>query len=123
MEAIGGFAFVGTEMYGSPTRVTVEVYDSEAPTVENAERSVEVSVDEDGPISILSWGEDVAEAVVDVPAGPLRLRGSWFGLSSTVGHPDYDSGGDAESPERVLFQVWPAPMDERVVLRPWPGAA
>ena len=123
LEAIGGFVCVSVEMYGSPTSVKVEVHDIEPPQIEDADRSVEVSVDGDGPLSILSWGDDEPATAVEVPVGPIRLRSSWFGLANTIGHPDYETGGQTESPERVLLQVWPAPIGATVVLRPWSGAA
>ena len=56
------------------------------PQVEDADRSEEVSVDGDGSLSILSWSTDEPEISVEAPAGPLRLRTSWFGLASTIGH-------------------------------------
>ena len=86
LESIGGFVCVCVEMYGSPTPVKVEVHDTQPPQVEDADRSVEVSVDGDGSLSILSWSTDEPEMSVEAPAGPLRLRTSWFGLASTIGH-------------------------------------
>ena len=107
LEAVEGFVCVSTEMYGSPTPVSIEIHDSEPVPVENADRSVEVSVDGDGPIAVLSWAEEEASTSIDTPDGPLRLRVSWFGLSETIGNPAREAGGEAESPERILLQVWP----------------
>jgi hypothetical protein len=107
LEAIDGFVYIGTEMYGSPTRVTVEVLDSEPPVAPRAERHADSRIDGSGPLAVLSWGETEPDLVVDVPAGTLRVRASWFGTEEAAKHPDWDLGGDDESPESVTLQVWP----------------
>ena len=72
LEAIGGFVYVGTSMYGHPTRARVEVHDAEPLDVAaDADRVTEVSLAGDGPLAILSWGANDPEATVDLPAGPL----------------------------------------------------
>ena len=70
LEGIGGFAYIGTEMYGSPTRVTVEVLDSEPSVLPRAERHAESRIEGSGPLAVFSWGETEPELVVDVPSLP-----------------------------------------------------
>lgn len=120
LEAIDGFVYVGTSMYGHPTDVRVEVHDAEPLDVPaDADQVVEVSLAGEGPLAILSWGANDPEATVGVPAGPLRLRASWFGLAAADAHPDNDLGGVEPSPERVLFELWPGPQSERRTIRRW----
>ncbi|MGH3665277.1 MAG: hypothetical protein ACRDU8_04165 [Egibacteraceae bacterium] len=119
LDAIGGFVYVGTEMYGSPTEVIVEVHDTEPPVAENADRVVDASVGGDGPLAVLSWGEQEPDVVIDVPGGTLRLRAAWSGLSEAQGHADQEVGGDERSPERVLLQVWAAAIRSPIVQRRW----
>jgi hypothetical protein len=108
LEAIGGFVYVGTAMYGSPTELAVRVHTSEPRPPESAERTAQVTVGGDGDLQILNWehGEDPV-AVVAVPVGPVVLRVGWSGTSAAVGHPDYEVGGDSLSPERLVLDVWP----------------
>jgi hypothetical protein len=88
LEAIEGFVYVGTAMYGNPTSVRVAVHDAEPePTSDEADRVVEVSVSGDGPLAIFSWASDEAEATVELPAGSCRLRASWFDVGAAETHP------------------------------------
>jgi len=120
LEAIGGFVYVGTTMYGSPTVVTVEVRDDPPALVHHdGDHVVEVSVAGEGLLALFSWGADHPEETVDPPPGPLRLRGSWTGMAAARADPDYEAGTDRRSPERVAFQVWAAPIAPRAVLRAW----
>jgi len=119
VEAIGGFVVVGTEMYGSPTEVVVEADDEEPPVPEHVDRSVEVSIAGNGPLAVLSWGDDDPVGIVELPAGPIRMRVNWRGLTDTLTHPDYDLGGDDPSPETVLLQLWPGADHPRLVQRGW----
>ena len=120
LEAIDGFVYVGTAMYGHPTDVRVELHDAEPLEVAaEADRVVEVSLAGEGALAILSWGANDPEATVELPAGPLRLRGNWFGLAAADAHPDNDLGGGEPSPERVLFQLWRAPETEARTIRRW----
>lgn len=48
--------------------------------------------------------------------GPLRLRAMWTGLVPGLAEGLPEEGN---SDERLLFQIWPAPADERRVLRWW----
>ena len=105
-EAIGGFVYVGTAMYGSPTRVTIDVTQQPPAVPSSAERSVDVLLGGAGGLAVLSWGDDDPVTVVDVPAGPLNLRVSWTGSDAASQHPDAEVGGDSLSPESVDIQVW-----------------
>ena len=81
LEAIDGFVYVGTSTYGHPTEVRVEVHDSDPPDVrEDADTVVEVSVSGEGRLGVFNW-EPLVEpvATIDVPIGPLRIRGTWLG--------------------------------------------
>jgi hypothetical protein len=117
LEGIDGFAYVGLEMYGSPTHMTIEVHDTGPPVPEDAEHVVEVSMTGAGPLGILDWGDDEPGTVVAVPEGPLRLRVSWLGIGAALQHPDRDLSGPDESPERLLVHLWPGPDGPRVVHR------
>ena len=120
LEAIGGFVYVGTSMYGHPTEVRTELHDSEPDAVaDDADHVAEVSVGGDAHLAILSWGDDDAEATIELRPGPHRLRASWFGLAAADAHPDNDVGGEEPSPERLLFQLWPAPEAEQRLVRRW----
>ena len=108
VEAVGGFVYVGTTMFGNPTTVVVEVGDSPPSEVTDADRCAEVTVEGDGQLAVFSWGEDDPVGVVEVPPGPLRLRVAWAGSSAAAAHPDADIGGDSLSDESIHIQVWPA---------------
>jgi len=109
VEAIGGFMYVGTTMYGSPTTVTVEVTETEPPTPSDADKCATVEVGGAGPLALLSWGDDEPVAIIDVPRGSLRCRVSWTGSEEASAHPDAEIGGQSPSPEALRIQVWPAP--------------
>jgi hypothetical protein len=74
-----------------------------------------------GPLGVLSWGETEPELIFDLPEGPLRLRASYSGLAAADAHPDNDVSGEELSPERIVLQLWPAPLDEPAVIRAWAG--
>jgi hypothetical protein len=122
IEAIDGFVYVGTSMYGHPTEVRVEAHDTPPAAPDDADHEVEVSLLGNGPLAILSWGDVDPVATIELPDGPVRLRASWFGLAAAVAHPDNDLGGEDPSPERLLFQAWPAVPAAPRVTRRW-GAA
>jgi len=107
VEAIGGFMYVGTTMYGSPTTVTVEVTDAEPPIPSEADRSATVEIGGEGPVALLSWGDNEPVAIVDVPEGSLRCRVSWTGSEEASAHADVEIGGRSPSPEAILIQLWP----------------
>ena len=108
VEAIGGFIYISTAMYGSPTQVLFEVSPSEPAEPGDAERSAVVAVEGDGPLALLNWGDDKPVATVDVPGGLLWCRVSWTGSVAASRHPDAEVGGTSLSPERVRIQAWPA---------------
>jgi hypothetical protein len=121
LEESGGFVHVGTSMYGNPVEVTLELHDGEPSPQEQADRVTEVSLSGSGPLGVLSWGETEPELVFELPDGPLRLRVSYSGLAAADAHPDNDVSGEELSPERILLQLWPAPLGEPAAIRVWPG--
>lgn len=116
LDAIDGFVYVGTTMFGNPTEVSVEVHESHPEPSDEADRVVEVPLAGSGSLAILSWGSSEPEATVELPEGPCRLRASWYGMADAEQHPDYDLGGADLSPERVLVEIWPAPDAPAAVL-------
>ena len=108
LEAVDGFMYVSTTMFGSPTRVTVRVHDEEPAIDAAAERTADTTVTGDGPIAVLNWDpSDPPVASIAVPQGRLSVRASWHGVSEARNHPDSEFGGDDTSPERVVLDVWP----------------
>ena len=120
LEESGGFVFVGTSMYGNPVEVTLELHDEEPSLGEQSDRVAEVSLSGSGPLGVLSWGETEPELVFELPDAPLRLRASYSGLAAADAHPDNDVSGEELSPERILLQLWPAPLEEPATIRAWP---
>jgi hypothetical protein len=109
LEAIDGFAFVGTTMYGSPTAFTARVY-ADAPGAPNvdADRVAEARLGGAGPVAIVNWEPgDEPVAIVPVPAGPVQVRVSWFGIREAAAHPDCEVGGRRPSPEHLTLEFWP----------------
>ena len=119
LDAVGGFAYVGTSMYGNPVEVALELHDEEPPPHEEADRVTEVSLAGSGPLGVLSWGDLEPELTFALAEGPLRLRGSFFGLAAADAHPDNDVSGDELSPERIVLQLWPAPLRDPAAIRVW----
>ena len=110
LEAIDGFAYIGTTMYGSPTSIGVRVHDrAPGPPDADADRFAEARLTGTGDVAILNWepGHEPV-AVVPVPPGPVEIRVSWFGTSAAAAHPDWDIGGEQPSPERLILDVWPS---------------
>jgi hypothetical protein len=121
LEESDGFVYVGTSMYGNPVEVTLELHDGEPSPQEQADRVTEVSLSGSGPLGVLSWGETEPELFFELPEGPLRLRASYSGLAAADAHPDNDVSGEELSPERILLQLWPAPLGEPAAIRVWTG--
>ena len=121
IEAIDGFVYVGTSMYGHPTAVRVEVHDTAPDAPDDADHEAEVPLVGGGQLAVLSWGDDEPVATAELPDGRCRLRASWFGVADAEAHPDNDLGGEDLSPERLQFQVWPAAAAARRVTRRWGG--
>jgi hypothetical protein len=112
-----GFVYVGTLKRFTPMPVQVEVHDAEpGPAEERWQHVAEVSIQSDGVVEILHWGDDNPAATISTPSGPLRLRVLWGGLEPnlTEGMPE-----GRPSQEHLMLQVWPAPMSGRQVLRWW----
>lgn len=107
VEAIGGFVYVGTTMYGSPTNVTIEVSDAEPANPHGTDRSATVTIRGEGSLALLSWGEDEPVAIAHAPEGPLRCRVIRTGTDAASNHPDVEGGGESLSPEAIVIQVWP----------------
>ena len=111
LDAIDGFVVVITSMYGNPTEVVVEVDDGEpSEIIADAEHVAEVSVTGQGSLVLLNWDDSMPPCLtVEVPSGPLRIRGSWIGMSAEHAHPDRQATSEVLSPEHVTLQVWSAP--------------
>jgi hypothetical protein len=107
-ESVGGFVFVGTTMYGSPTQVRVRVHPSDPGPSEASDRAVEVLIEGEGDLAVLHWepGEPPA-AEVALPSGTVRARVSWHGTAEAQEHPNWDLGGDELSPEHIVLDIWP----------------
>jgi len=106
LECVGGFVYVGTSTYGSPTTVTIEVHDCE-PNPAPAERIVEVMVDGEGSLTLWNWPGDGPVAQVELPVGPVSLRASWAGMEAASEFPEREAPGDLPSPEEIQLQLWP----------------
>lgn len=108
LEEIDGFVYVGTTMYSSPTRLTVQLHPSDPGPATDADLIMETAIGGEGDLAILNWepGEP-AVATIRVPAGRLRARVSWYGLEAAERHPDNDTGGDQLSPEHLTLDLWP----------------
>ena len=120
LESIGGFVYVGTWTYGSTTSVTLEFHDDE-PTAPPSDHSVEISLGGDGPLALLNWESGEAPvAQVDLPPGPMALRGSWTGLQTVMDFPEQEISGDLPSPEAIQFQIWPSTEHGLKILKSWP---
>lgn len=110
LEAVDGFAYVGTTMFGSPTEVLIRVHPAEPGTPAFADRSAEAVLSGAGDLAVLNWEpDDHPVTTIDLPAGHVRLRASWFGTQAAAAHLDSDVGGEELSPERVVLDLWPAP--------------
>ena len=119
VDAIGGFVYLGTSMYGNPVVMTLELHDDEPPVSEDADHVAEVPLSGSGPLAVLSWGQDEPEATFELPAGPLRLRTVHAGLAAADAHNDNDLGGEDLSPETIVAQLWPAPAEPPRTIRAW----
>lgn len=107
VEEIGGFVYIGTTMYSSPTRLTVQLHSSDPGLPADADRVIDTAIGGEGDLAILSWepGEP-AVATIRVPPGRLSARVSWHGLEAAEHHPDNDTGGDELSPEYLTIDLW-----------------
>lgn len=109
VEAIEGFVYVGTAMYGSPTRLSVLMHFSDPGPSESAERTAEFLLTGTGDLEVLNWDPDEpAVAEVSLPSGSLKARLNWYGTAIAQVHPDCDVGGDDLSPEYLVLDLWPA---------------
>ena len=110
LEAIDGFVYVGTTMYGSPTEIVVGVHVEDPGLHGSADRHVDAILGGDGDLEVLNWepGEPPV-TTVGLPSGTLALRASWFDTASAAEHHDVESGGDDRSPEHIALDLWPAP--------------
>lgn len=110
LEAVDGFAYVGTTMYGSPTEVVIRVRAADPGKPVSADRSAEAVLSGDGDLAILNWEpDDHPVATIHMPEGNVRVRASWFGTQVAAAHPDSDVGGEERSPEHIVLDLWPAP--------------
>jgi len=109
LEAIDGFAYVGTTMYGNPIGVVARVH-ALAPGAPDADadRVAEARLHGDGDVAILSWDPDQEPvATVPLPHGSVHIRASWYGMGEAAAHTDFDVGGEDLSPERLRIDFWP----------------
>jgi hypothetical protein len=113
-----GFIYVGTLKKYSETPIRLEVHDTEpgAPSAE-WQHVVDVSINGDGGINVLSWPADLAFAV-PTPVGPLRVRAKWAGLDEGLAEGLREDGS---SDEHLELQIWPSPHAPREVVRWWKG--
>lgn len=110
LEAIDGFVFIGTTMYGSPIAVALEVHASDPGARLGADRFAETCLVGSGDVAVHNWDpDDLPVMTRAVPAGDLQMRANWFGTAEAETHPDYHSGGVALSPERIVLDLWPMP--------------
>lgn len=119
LDAIGGFVYVGTSMYGNPVVVTLELHDEEPRVSEDADHVADVPLSGSGTLAVLNWGDNEPEATFELPAGPLRLRTVHAGLAAADAHPDNDLAGEDPSPETIVVQLWPAPAEPARTVRAW----
>ena len=108
-EEIDGFVYVGTTMYGSPTRLTVQVHATDPGAPSDTDRAEVITINGSGDLAVLNWepGEP-AVAAIPVPTGPLCARLCWYGIDAAAAHPDNDTGGDEVSPESLTIDIWPS---------------
>ena len=109
LEAIDGFAYVGTTMYGNPTGVTARVHDAEpGPPDADPDRVAEARLGGAGDVAVRSWDPSEEPAgVIPLPHGPVHIRAAWYGMTEAADHPDCDLGGGGLSPERLTIDFWP----------------
>lgn len=109
LETLGGFVYVGTTTYGSPTRLTIRVHSSDPGPSRSADRTAEALLTGDGDLAVLNWNRgDPAVAEVALPTGDMRARMSWHGTAAAQAHPDCEIGGEDLSPEHLVLDLWPA---------------
>ena len=111
-----GFIYVGTLKKFKTTQVRLEVHDEEPenPTAQ-WQHVAEVSFLGDGELHVLNWSGDSSFSTA-TPVRPLRLRASWTGLETNLSE---GLRQDGTSAEQLLLQIWPAPAEERRVIRWW----
>ncbi len=113
----GGFLYLGTAAEAGWTRVTVRVLDHPPGALApDGDHVAETSIDSNGTLEVRNWdstpGQVPADAAIDVPRGSLRVRATWTHLA------EVDELAD-ESAERLLLELWPAPVADAEVLRWW----
>jgi hypothetical protein len=109
LEEVDGFVYVGTSMYGSPTRLAITVHASDPGAPPNADHVAQIEIAGQGDLAVLNWepGEPPI-ASIRVPTGRLHARVGWHGTDAAKLHPDNDIGGDELSPEHLTLDVWPS---------------
>ncbi|MEZ5377721.1 MAG: hypothetical protein R2733_14545 [Acidimicrobiales bacterium] len=113
VEAIEGFVYVGTTMFGSPTRLSIRTHSSDPGPPQSADRSAEVTITGAGNLAVLNWdpGEPCV-GEVELPDGPVCARVSWHGTKQAAAHEDCEVGGERSSPEYLVLDVWPSAEHE-----------
>lgn len=114
----GGFVVISTLRKFGTTPVMLQVVENEpGPPSGNWQHVAEVSLNDGGPLEILSWpGDQDPRSVHVIPSEPVRLRVLWGGLI-----PDLHEGMDehGRSDEHLAVVVWPAPVAPPAILRQW----
>jgi hypothetical protein len=109
LEAIDGFAYVATTMYGSPTEVVLRIHSSEPEVVVDADRVAETILGGEGDVAVHNWDTDgPPTAIVRLHTGEYHVRAAWCGSAQAEAHPDYDIGGELLAPEHIVLDFWPA---------------
>jgi hypothetical protein len=116
LAAVGGFVYIGTCCQSGMVPVRLEVHDGMPARPEpDWQHVVEVSLTTSGAVEVRGL-DDEPSVKMSVPPGPIRLRALWTGIDPEARDED---GGNLT--ERLTFQLWPAALAERVVLRWWTG--
>jgi hypothetical protein len=111
----GGAAIIYANKHDGPTNVVIRSMASVPERDDIADHLVECSVtNTSGRLAISGWESSVVVGELAVPAGPLRLRIAWYGLTAADDVEDWDR-------ERFEVTVFEAPLTPVEVLRWWPG--
>ena len=115
----GGFVYVGTRRKFGTTPVDVAVLPSRASDPDALwQHVVEVSLAPGGPLEIFDWPGDEPALTIELPPGDMRLRVSWQGLVEGR-YEGMDENGNSD--ERLLFELWPAPVESLSIVKEWSG--
>jgi hypothetical protein len=112
----GRAAMVYTRKQFGPTRVEARTV-AEPSSFEDADHVVEFSVEApSGRLAFTGWDSSVVVGTLAVPAGPVRLRVAWIGLTSA-------EAADRAEDEAFRIDVFEGPPAPIEVIRWWPAWA